>query len=134
MRCRPEIVVGLNHSPAAREALRWAVGEANRLRADVTVVHAVDVTERADLAMERDIAAEARQCSGRVLQWTAESVTAMPPNGRTRFVTPVTSVIGALTAGGTRRTACGGGTIAGPSLGKVARETRAPRRVFGVLR
>lgn len=80
MRCRPEIVVGLNHSPAAREALRWAVGEANRLRADVTVVHAVDVTERADLAMERDIAAEARQCSGRVQQWAAESVTAMPPH------------------------------------------------------
>ncbi|WP_181871640.1 universal stress protein [Sphaerisporangium album] len=37
---RPRIVVGVNHSPAATAALRWAVGEASLRDAAIEAVHA----------------------------------------------------------------------------------------------
>jgi nucleotide-binding universal stress UspA family protein len=98
MRQRPEIVVGINHSLAAQAALRWAVDEASRLRANVTVVHAVDAEQRADLAMARDVEAERRESSGRAQQWAAESVPMMPPDVHATFVTPLASITQALTS------------------------------------
>ncbi len=98
MRHRPEIVVGISHSPAAQAALRWAVDEASRLQANVTVVHAVDVGQRADLAMIRDVEAERRECSGHAQRWAAESIPTMPRDVRTSFVTPLASITEALTS------------------------------------
>ncbi len=48
------IVVGVNHTPAAEAALRWALAKAESTGCSVTAVHVFDESERADLAMERD--------------------------------------------------------------------------------
>ncbi|MFY9916098.1 MAG: universal stress protein [Nocardioidaceae bacterium] len=48
------IVVGVNHTPAAEAALRWALAKAERVGCSVTALHVFDEAERADLAMERD--------------------------------------------------------------------------------
>lgn len=95
MRRQPEIVVGLNHSPAAQAALRWAVDEASRLRANVTVVHALDAEHRADLAMATDVESERRESAGRAQRWAAECVT-LPPGVQTTFVTPLSPITEAL--------------------------------------
>lgn len=95
MRRQPEIVVGLDHSPAAQSAMRWAVNEASRLRANITVVHALDAEQRADLAMARDVEAERRDSSGRAQRWAAESVT-VPPGVHTTFVAPLAPITEAL--------------------------------------
>jgi K+-sensing histidine kinase KdpD len=48
------IIVGVNHTPAAEAALRWALAKAANTGCAVTAVHVFDASERADLAMERD--------------------------------------------------------------------------------
>lgn len=68
------IVVGGDHTPAASAALRWAVGEAAETGACVAVVHAFDATRRADLALERDLAAAlAASCDCPVMTVAADN-------------------------------------------------------------
>jgi nucleotide-binding universal stress UspA family protein len=52
------VVVGVNNSPAGTAALRWAQAEASRRQATLRVIHVHDVSERADLALERDPSGE----------------------------------------------------------------------------
>ena len=48
------IIVGLNTSPAADAALRWALCKGDRTGSAVVVVHVYDEAEHADLALEAD--------------------------------------------------------------------------------
>lgn len=48
------IIVGINTSPAAEAALRWALSKGDRTGSTVVVVHVYDEAEHADLALEAD--------------------------------------------------------------------------------
>jgi len=45
--------VGFSQSAASAAALRWALGESHRRACGVTVLHVVDLTERADASLAR---------------------------------------------------------------------------------
>lgn len=67
------IVVGGDTTPSASTALLWAVGEAaSRVACDVLVVHAFDITGRADLALERDLDRARRDARYRTQSWVVE--------------------------------------------------------------
>jgi nucleotide-binding universal stress UspA family protein len=66
------IVVGGDHTPSASAALRWALRKAEETGACVVVVHAFDVTGRADLALERDLDRARRDARYRTQSWVVE--------------------------------------------------------------
>ncbi len=66
------IIVGGDYTPSATAALRWAVREAEETGACVVVIHAFDVTGRADLALERDLERARRDARYRTQSWVVE--------------------------------------------------------------
>jgi len=66
------IVLGGDHTAAASAALRWAVREAAQSGACIVVVHAFDVTGRADLAMEGELERARRDARYRTQSWVVE--------------------------------------------------------------
>ncbi len=76
------IVVGVNHTPAAEAALRWALAKAESTGCSVTALHVFDASERADLIMERDAEGEEveahRRAQGRVRAIVSDSGAAVP--------------------------------------------------------
>ena len=66
------IVVGGDHTPSATAALRWAIEEAARSGVSVNVVHAFDLENRADLALERDLDRARRDARYRTQSWVVE--------------------------------------------------------------
>lgn len=72
------IVVGGDYTPAGTAALRWAVAEAERTGCSVTVVHAFDPEERADLILERQLDPELTQARRdaryRTYSWVVEAL------------------------------------------------------------
>lgn len=66
------IVVGGDHTPSASAALRWAVRKAEETGACVVVVHAFDITGRADLPLERDLDRARRDARYRTQSWVVE--------------------------------------------------------------
>jgi universal stress protein family protein len=70
---RERIVVGGDTTPSATAALRWAVREASRKHhTSVLVVHAFDISGRADLALERDLDRCRRDARYRTQSWVVE--------------------------------------------------------------
>lgn len=90
------IVVGGDHTPSATAALRWAVRRAEETGAYVVVVHAFDVTGRADLALERDLDRARRDARYRTQSWVVEVVGDMRTSVPLIVSTPDGSVEDAL--------------------------------------
>ncbi len=86
-----KIVVGLDHSPAGRAALLWAVEEAERLQARITVLRVVDVEQRADLALAKDLEAERLECHDRSQEWVTDTL-----SNHTHGPVAVVAAVGAL--------------------------------------
>jgi len=74
MDIRKQITVAVDHSPAAGAALRWAVGEAARVGAEVVAVHVIDVRERADLAHVPHLGAARAQACVATQQWVHDAI------------------------------------------------------------
>ncbi|HET6625777.1 MAG TPA: universal stress protein [Nocardioidaceae bacterium] len=91
------IVVGGDHTPSASAALRWAVGEAAQTGACVSVVHAFDVSGRADLALERDLERARRDARYRTQCWVIEVLGELSTTVPVIVSTPDASVPEALT-------------------------------------
>ncbi len=76
------IVVGVNHTPAAEAALRWALAKAESTGCSVTALHVFDEAERADLAMEIDLEHEEieahRRAQARIQRIVSESGADIP--------------------------------------------------------
>jgi nucleotide-binding universal stress UspA family protein len=64
------IAVAVTSSASAIAALRWALRRASHKDARVEVVHVFDESDRADLAIERDMAQAAREASQLTLERT----------------------------------------------------------------
>jgi len=77
------IVVGLDNTPGARAALRWAVDHASRIDAVVHAVHALELLGAA-APLEHDVAGTRATVQGRAHAWTAEAL------AESRFRVPVT--------------------------------------------
>ena len=90
------IVVGGDHTPSASAALRWAVTEAAETGACVAVVHAFDRTQRADLALERDLDRARRDARYRTQSWVVEVIGDLDTSVPVIVSTPETSVESAL--------------------------------------
>ncbi len=71
---RGRIVVFGDHTPGAVRALRWAVAEAERRGASVTVVRPFDPAARSDLALENDLTRARRDSRCRTQCWVIEAV------------------------------------------------------------
>jgi hypothetical protein len=71
---RGRIVVFGDHTPAAVQALRWAVEEADRRGSTVCVVRPFDAHARADLALEGDLVRARRDSRYRTQSWVIEAV------------------------------------------------------------
>ena len=70
------IVVGLDNTPAARAALRWAVRRASRLKAAVRAVHVLELPGSAG-PLEHDPAGERATVQGRAQDWVAGALTGL---------------------------------------------------------
>ena len=90
------IVVGGDYTPSATAALRWAVRKAEETGAYVVVVHAFDVTGRADLALERDLDRARRDARYRTQSWVVEVLGDMRTSVPVLVSTPDDSVEQAL--------------------------------------
>jgi len=74
----PRVVVGGDYTPAGTAALLWAVAEAERTGSSVTVVHAFDATERADLLLDSRVdphlSQARRDARYRTYSWVVEAL------------------------------------------------------------
>lgn len=91
------IVVGGDHTPSATAALRWAVHKAAETGAAVVVVHAFDVSGRADLALERDLERARRDARYRTQSWVVEVLADMDVDVPVVISTPDGTVEDTLT-------------------------------------
>jgi len=96
------IVVGGDRTPASTAALKWAVDEAAHTGACLVVVHAFDVTGRADLALERDLDRARRDARYRTQSWVIEVLSGLSTQVPVLVSTPDGSVAQALSAAGQR--------------------------------
>lgn len=71
---RGRVVVFGDHTPAAAQALRWAVLEAGRRDASVVVVRPFDLQARKDLLLETDLDRARRDSRYRTQSWVIEAV------------------------------------------------------------
>jgi hypothetical protein len=71
---RGRVVVFGDHTPAAAQALRWAVLEAGPRDASVEVVRPFDLEARTDLALENDLERARRDSRYRTQSWVIDAV------------------------------------------------------------
>jgi len=69
-----KVVVLGGHTPAASEAVRWALRAASTAGAEVVVVHPFDRRARADLALEHDLVRARRDARYRAHAWLVDAV------------------------------------------------------------
>lgn len=89
---RARIVVGGDYTPAGTAALLWAVAEAERTGSSVTVVHAFDAAERADLLLERRVdphlTQARRDARYRTYSWVVEALAETGTSASVLVATP----------------------------------------------
>lgn len=95
---RHRIVVLGEHTPAATEAVRWAMRTAAGTGADVVVVRPFDPAARADLALEGDLERARRDARYRAQAWLVEAVAELDVSARVSLSTPEGPVAQALAA------------------------------------
>lgn len=71
---RPRMVAGYSHTSSGIAALRWAVLEAERVDADLEVVHVFDVDRRADAGLAADMEEVRRDAARRAGDRVRDSV------------------------------------------------------------
>jgi nucleotide-binding universal stress UspA family protein len=82
------IIVGCDHTPAGVAALKWAMNVAAEHNASVEVVHAIDVSERSDLAMERDHVQARRDAGYQSQEWLIDVLGGLDTRMPVRVTTP----------------------------------------------
>jgi hypothetical protein len=92
------IVVKAEHTVEGTRALRWAVEEAARTGAAVLLVCAFDRSQRADLALERDLDVARREARYRTQSWVVDAVADLEPAAPVVVSTPDATVEQALLA------------------------------------
>ncbi len=93
---RGRIVVLGDHTPAATEALRWAVDEAHHRGLTVHVVRPFDHGRRADLALETDLGRARLDSRYRTQSWVIEAVGDLDTGVPVTVATPDCSAADAL--------------------------------------
>jgi len=93
---RGRVVVFGDHTPAAAQALRWAVREAGRHDASVVVVRPFDLQARKDLTLETDLDRARRDSRYRTQSWVIEAVADLATSVPVAVSTPDGSPVQAL--------------------------------------
>lgn len=93
---RGRVVVFGDHTPAAAQALRWAVLEAGRRDASVVVVRPFDLQARKDLSLETDLDRARRDSRYRTQSWVIEAVADLATSVPVAVSTPDGSAAQAL--------------------------------------
>jgi K+-sensing histidine kinase KdpD len=92
------IVVGLDNSPSAPAALRWAIEEAAKCAGTVTVVSTFDGGQRADVALSRDPDHDLSEHQRHALDWVARLAHPLKSKVPLVVTTPRATVLDGLVA------------------------------------
>lgn len=91
-----KIVVGGVRTPSGIAAVRWGHARAAKSAIPLVVVHAIDLTQRADLALTADLEQECRDSRARVQHWVADALDGDASDVIVRIETPLAPRLQAL--------------------------------------